>query len=90
MKALMIKDLSVAKELDGRAMSAVRGGGALSLFPLQPYSPAHVANTTNFSASQLIGQTNGIVNNTGNDVAFASGINSTVNPLQKATNTINF
>jgi hypothetical protein len=89
MKALMIKDLSVAKELDDRAMSAVRGG-TLGLFPLQPYSPAHVTDTTNFSAQQLIGQTNNIVNNTGNDVAFASGIHSTVNPSQKATNTINF
>jgi hypothetical protein len=49
-----------------------------------------VTDTTSFSASQLIGQTNNIVNNTGNDVAFASNIHSTVNPSQKATNTINF
>jgi hypothetical protein len=89
MKSLMIKDLEVAKELDGRAMSAVRGG-VLGLYPLLPYSPVQVTDTTNFSASQLIGQTNSIVNNTGNDVAFASNIHSTVNPSQKATNTINF
>ena len=90
MKSLMIKDLDVAKELDGRAMSAVRGGH-VGLYPLLPYySPVNVSNTTNFSASQLIGQTNDIVNNTGNDVAFVSNIHSTVNPSQKASNTINF
>ena len=88
MKSLMIKDLEVAKELDGRAMSAVRGG--MLLYPLMPYSPVQVTDTTSFSASQLIGQTNNIVNNTGNDVAFASNIHSTVNPSQKASNTINF
>ena len=89
MKSLMIKDLEVAKELDGRAMSAVRGG-TLALCPVFPLSPVQVTDTTSFSASQLIGQTNNIVNNTGNDVAFASNIHSTVNPSQKAANTINF
>ena len=89
MKSLMIEDLGVAKELDGRAMSGVRGGtGSYWLLPY--YSPVHVTDTTNFSAQQLIGQTNNIVNNTGNNVAFASDIHSTVNPSQQATNTINF
>jgi hypothetical protein len=89
MKSLMIEDLGVAKELDGRAMSGVRGGTG-SYWPLPYYSPVHVTDTTNFSAQQLIGQTNNIVNNTGNNVAFASDIHSTVNPSQHATNTINF
>ena len=89
MKTLMIEDLSVAKELDGRAMSAVRGGTLGYYWPL-PYSPVHVTDTTNFSAQQVIGQTNDIVNNTGNNVAFASGIHSTVKPTQTASNTINF
>ncbi|PTB18556.1 hypothetical protein C9I57_21225 [Trinickia symbiotica] len=89
MKSLMIEDLGVAKELDGRAMSAVRGGTGY-LLPLPYYSPVHVTDTTNFSAQQLISQSNSIVNNTGNDVAFASGIHSTVNPSQSAKNTINF
>ena len=88
MSKLMIADLSVAKELDRRAMSAVRGG-YLSL-PFYYPTPSVKVDTTNFSAEQLIGQTNSIVSNTGNDVAFASGIHSTVNPVQTAKNTINF
>jgi hypothetical protein len=90
MKSLMIEDLGVAKELDGRAMSAVRGGTLGYLLPLPYYSPVNVSDTTNFSAQQLIGQSNNIVNNTGNDAAFVSGIHSTVNPSQSAKNTINF
>ncbi|PMS32815.1 hypothetical protein C0Z20_25660 [Trinickia symbiotica] len=85
----MIEDLGAAKELDARAMSAVRGG-TLGYLPLPYYSPVHVTDTTNFSAQQLISQSNSIVNNTGNDVAFSSGIHSTVNPSQSAKNTINF
>ncbi|WP_206998693.1 hypothetical protein [Trinickia mobilis] len=87
MKTLMIEDLAVAKELDGREMSAVRGGYLPVVYPVFP--SVHV-DTTNFSATQLIGQSNSIENNTGNDVAFASGIHSTVNPSQNARNTINF
>ncbi|TKC81644.1 hypothetical protein FAZ69_27145 [Trinickia terrae] len=90
MKTLMIEDLSVAKQLDGREMSAVRGGYLPSLYPVYlPYPSVHV-DTTNFSASQSIGQSNLIENNTGNNVAFASDIHSTVNPSQNAHNTINF
>ena len=89
MKSLMIKDLEVAKELDGRAMSAVRGG-TLGFLPVLPYPSMQVTDMTSFSASQLIGQSNNIVNNTGNDAAFVSNIHSTVNPSQKANNTINF
>ncbi|HEV3105062.1 MAG TPA: hypothetical protein VGZ01_05180 [Trinickia sp.] len=89
MKSLKIEDLSVAKELDDRAMSAVRGGTMGSYWPL-PYSPVHVTDTTNFSAQQVIGQSNDIVNNTGNNVAFAGDIHSTVKPSQSASNTINF
>lgn len=89
MTSLKIENLDLAKELDGRAMSAVRGG-TLGYFALPYYSPVHVTDTTNFSAQQLIGQTNTIVNNNGNNVAFASGISSTIKPTQTATNTINF
>ena len=60
---LKIEDLNVAKELDGRAMSAVRGG-TLGFFPPLPFSPVNIADSTTFSAQQLIGQTNNIVNNT--------------------------
>ncbi|HLX01109.1 MAG TPA: hypothetical protein VKS80_03215 [Trinickia sp.] len=90
MKTLMIEDLAVAKELDGRAMSAVRGGNLPGLYPVFPSYPSLHVDTTNFSASQTIGQSNLIENNTGNDAAFVSGIHSTVNPTQNAHNTINF
>ncbi|HEY4803741.1 MAG TPA: hypothetical protein VIH96_14110 [Paraburkholderia sp.] len=87
MSKLMIADLSVAQELDRREMSAVRGGW--SLWPVYP-GPSFKYDTTNFTASQLIGQTNTIEANVGNDVAFASNIHATVNPVQKASNVINF
>ncbi|MFX1673937.1 hypothetical protein PWR63_16995 [Paraburkholderia sp. A2WS-5] len=89
MSKLMIADLSATQELDRRAMSAVRGGN-LGLWPVYYPMPGVKVDTTNFSAEQLIGQTNSIVSNTGNDVAFATNIKSTVNPVQNAHNTINF
>lgn len=92
MSKLMIADLSVAQELDRREMSAVRGGnlGVGGLWPVYYPSPSVKMTTTNFSAEQLIGQTNSIVSNVGNDVAFASGISASVNPSQTAHNTINY
>ncbi|MGN6666305.1 MAG: hypothetical protein ACTHKH_04945 [Trinickia sp.] len=89
MTSLKIENLDLAKDLDSRAMSAVRGG-MLGCFPLVPYVPVNTTDTTNFNAQQLIGQTNSIVSNNGNNVAFASGITSTFKPSQTATNTINF
>ncbi|WP_213306261.1 hypothetical protein [Paraburkholderia sacchari] len=88
MSKLMIADLSATRELDCHSMSAVRGG-YLGL-PIYYPTPSVKIDTTNFSAEQLIGQTNNIVSNTGNDVAFVSGIHSSVNPVQTAKNTINF
>jgi hypothetical protein len=86
MNTLIIADLCVTEELDGRAMTAVSGGTLGVLWPLYP----SVSETTNFSAQQAIGQSNSIVNYTGNNVAFAYDIHSTVNPSQSAQNTINF
>jgi hypothetical protein len=88
MKALKIEDLNVAQELDGRALSSVRGG-MLGYYPL-PFPPVNVSNTTNFSAQQLVSQSNDMFSNNGNNVAFASGIQSTFKPSQTGTNTINF
>ncbi|SDE17177.1 hypothetical protein [Paraburkholderia lycopersici] len=93
MSKLMIADLSVAQELDRREMSAVRGGnlGMGGLWPVYyPTMPSVKVDSTNFTAEQVIGQTNSIVNNTGNDVAFVSGIASSSSPKQSAHNTINF
>ncbi|MGN6317143.1 hypothetical protein [Trinickia sp.] len=88
MKALKIEDLNVAKELDGRAMSSVRGG-TLGYFHF-PFAPVSISNTTNFSAEQSVGQANEILSNNGNNAAFVTGITSTVKPSQTGTNTINF
>jgi hypothetical protein len=85
MKSLRIDDLGAAKELDGRAMSVVRGGMQGLFLPLPLYSPLHVTDRTSFSAQQVVGQSSNIVTHNGNDGAFA-----TIVPLQQATNTINF
>ncbi|WP_028220342.1 hypothetical protein [Paraburkholderia oxyphila] len=90
MTKLTIADLSVAHELDRREMSAVRGGTLGGLMPFYYPTPSVNIASTTFNASQLIGQSNDIVNETGNDVAFASNIRSTVNPVQTAKNTINY
>jgi hypothetical protein len=87
MKSLTIKDLSITEELDSRAMSAVRGGN------LPGWPGVNVSSyEASFDATQLISQTQNTLNNNGNNVAFASGIHSTVDPKQTATNknTINF
>ena len=88
MKSLSIKDLSVTEELDSRAMSAVRGGN------LPSFWPGYNSSTTSlsFNAEQLISQSQNTINNNGNNVAFASGISSTVKPTQTASNhnTVNF
>jgi hypothetical protein len=87
MTTLMIKDLAVTEELDRKAMGAVRGG---TLY--MPYFPfySHYESTSVFGASQTIGQVQNVLNNNGNNVAFAHGITSTVNPTQDANNSINF
>jgi hypothetical protein len=87
MKSLTIKDLSITEELDSRAMSAVRGGN------LPGWPGINVSSyEASFDATQLITQSQNTLNNNGNNVAFASGIHSTVDPKQTATNknTINF
>jgi hypothetical protein len=103
MTTLLIKDLAAATELDRADMAAVTGG---CYYYKQPscYTPAYYcdpgygmpsapkAHPTSFSfdASQSIGQSQNVMNNNGNNVAFAHGISSTVNPTQSANNNINF
>ncbi|WP_420473646.1 hypothetical protein [Noviherbaspirillum sp. ST9] len=100
MTALLIKDLSTTTELDATAMSAVRGGTCYT--PPSCYLPSYCAPSYGkphaglpvgdfkFNAAQSIGQVQNVENNNGNNVAFASGITSTVNPTQTANNSINF
>lgn len=90
MSALMIKDLARTEELDRAAMAEVKGGTLyFPWLPVYGYSYSEVENVS-FAASQSIGQVQNVLNNNGNNVAFASGITSTVTPTQTANNNINF
>jgi hypothetical protein len=101
MTTLLIKDLASATELDRAEMAAVTGGCTYYKQPscwtpsyctpgYEMPSPKGHPTSFSFDASQSIGQSQNVVNNNGNNVAFASGISSTVNPTQSANNNINF
>jgi hypothetical protein len=92
MKALTIKDLSVSKDLGAKDMSSVRGGHGFHRMPGLFNAPlfSYAKSEINFDASQSLGQSQNTEVNNGNNVAFASGIKSTVNPTQTGKNTINF
>lgn len=99
MTTLIIKDLSVATDLDRSAMASVRGGTYKGYKGMPSYClpdcwtpPSYGANPSSFSfdASQSIGQSQNVMNNNGNNAAFVHGITSTVNPTQTAHNNINF
>ena len=93
MKALIIKDLSVTAELDRKAMAAVQGGMGSSSYSTPSYWKPELdvtKNEFNFDISQSLNQSQNTLVNNGNNVAFASGITSTVKPHQTGTNTINF
>ena len=95
MNTLMIKDLSITEQLDSKAMRAVRGGYGYG-FPYPSSSFVNISpviapnNSKNVDATQLISNEMNIQSANGNNVAFADHIDSTVKPVQKATNTINF
>jgi hypothetical protein len=101
MTTLLIKDIAATTELDRAGMASVTGGcgyKAPSCWTPPSYCTPHYDSyapkgyPTSFSvdASQSIGQSQNVMNNNGNNVAFASGISSTVNPTQSANNNINF
>ena len=100
MKALMIKDLPLTEELDRKAMATVQGGMGSAYSPpsMSSYGDSSYwgpqfdvsKNSFNFNASQSLDQSQNTLVNNGNNVAFASGITSTVTPKQTGTNTINF
>ncbi|MGT2474851.1 hypothetical protein [Paraburkholderia terrae] len=84
MSALMIKDLSVAEELDFKAMKAVHGG-----FAAYPDFPAI---NLDFSkrigdVQQMIQQQMNISNVSGGN-AFASGLTTTITPTMLANNNV--
>ncbi len=92
MNTLMIKDLSITEELDSRAMGAVRGGWGYG-YPVSSYynfSPVYAPNNSKkVDATQLINNELNIQNANGNNVAFAAGISSTINPSVTSSNNIN-
>jgi hypothetical protein len=97
MNALTIKDLSIAAELDAATLASVRGGCAPSYCMPSYCTPSWSGpqfdfdkSSTNFNASQQLGQSQNTLVNNGNNVAFASGITSTVTPTQNGSNNINF
>ncbi|QAU34943.1 hypothetical protein [Janthinobacterium sp. 17J80-10] len=91
MKALTIKDLSRTTELDRQAMAGVSGGMYKGWLPALSVTSIDASkHSFSFEASQAIGQEQNTLVNNGNNVAFASGITSTVKPKQTADNTINF
>jgi hypothetical protein len=92
MSTLTIKDLAGSKELDRSRMGALRGGTALrQVKGVYPWFPSYSSQSYSFdfSAEQFISQSQSTVNNNGNNVAFSSGISSTVKPTQSASNNIN-
>jgi hypothetical protein len=84
MNTLIIKDLAVTAELDGAAMASVHGGSGMSGLckGMPSYYPSFDVNKNDFKfdATQLLNQSQNTVVNNGNNVAFASGITSTVTP----------
>jgi hypothetical protein len=88
MTTLMIKDLSIAAQLDSKAMSAVRGGSGPST-AYYNFSPIYAPNDSkNVSGTQLINTELNMQNATGNNVAFAAGISSTLTPCISSSNNI--
>jgi len=88
MNALMIKDLSITEQRDSRAMSAVRGGFGPST-SYYNFSPVFAPNNSKkVDATQLINTSMDIQNANGNNVAFAAGIQSTIDPSITSSNNI--
>ena len=87
-KTLTIKDLCITEELDSKAMSAVRGGFGPSV-SYYSFSPVYAPNNSKkIDATQLISNELNLQNANGNNVAFAAGITSTVDPSVHSSNNI--
>ncbi|WP_420473669.1 hypothetical protein [Noviherbaspirillum sp. ST9] len=86
MTTLTIKDLRLTEELDGKTMSAVRGGYGLPGWAPLFGMPKFDFKKFSIDASQTIGQSQNVVNNNGNNAAFVGGIGSTVSPPQAGDN----
>jgi hypothetical protein len=87
MTTLMIKDLSVTEELDGKAMANVRGGMYVGFVPYYwgGYSDTSSKNYS-FDASSIINQGQSVTTNVGNNVAVLGGIASPSVPVTATQN----
>jgi hypothetical protein len=103
MTTLHIKDIATTTELDSADMASITGGTCYYKAPVSCYTPSYCPpdygvpvapkgypTSVSIDASQSIGQSQNVMNNNGNNVAFVHGINSTVNPTQSANNNIHF
>ncbi|GAA5020369.1 hypothetical protein IA69_21250 [Massilia sp. JS1662] len=86
MKTLIIKDLSVASELDRDTMAAVRGGYNMSQTSWYPL-PSPTYGTT-VDATQNLTQFQNVVNATANGSAFVNGVTANNNTSQFGQNNI--
>jgi hypothetical protein len=86
MSALMIKDLSIAEQLDSKAMKAVRGG--FVAFPYFPSVKLSFDNSKTVDAQQLVNQGLSINNFSDNNIAFATDINTEIKPTMTANNNV--
>jgi hypothetical protein len=88
MNTLMIKDLSITEQLDSKAMSAVRGGfGPTTSY--YNFSPVYAPNNSKtLNTTQLISNELNVQNANANNVAFAAGLSSTIDPMLNSSNNI--
>ena len=89
MKSLTIKDLARNDELDGKAMSAVRGG---SLMSSPYYSLGDITYAPSFdssiTATQSLVQVQNVTNAVANGSAFVDGVHATNSTTQFGQNNI--
>ena len=90
MKTLIIKDLAVSTDLDGKTMGAIHGGKHAAMPDYWGSMFGFNKTDVSFDAAQMLGQSQNTTVNNGNNVAFSSGITANVNPSQSGKNVINF
>jgi hypothetical protein len=88
MKTLIIKDLSIASELDHGAMAAVRGGHGMSQTSSSWYPLPSPTYSASVDATQNLTQFQNVVNATANGSAFVSGVTANNNTSQFGQNNI--
>jgi len=86
MKTLIIKDLSIASELDRDTMATVRGGYNMSQSSWYPLPSPTYSSTVD--ATQNLTQFQNVVNATANGSAFVSGVTANNNTSQFGQNNI--